>query len=61
MSVSSINISSTLITLLNELHIHHISGTEEEILQGINECNGDGDDYNMIGEIIEDKLTVLVG
>jgi len=36
------------------------SSDEDYALMGVNDCNGDGDDYYIIGEIIGNELKVLV-
>jgi len=49
-----------LVSFLDEMEILHIDGDEEAILWGINECNGDGDDHILLGEIIGNELKILV-
>jgi len=33
---------------------------EESALEGVNKCNGDGDDYFIVAEVIGDELKILV-
>ena len=49
-----------VVTLLDAIEVIHIDGTEREILDGVIDCNGDGDDYIMIAEVNEHGLRILV-